>query len=364
SISKELAHKIWRVTPNDLAQGIPALTNSAYPCIGGVDWGSGGSSSRHSANDSANAFISEVERSLYGNSTGHPRNGSKNYFKAAENYAIYGDNFLDFPKDTSTCFLGLGSTGGSASNPPPGFERSARLSALYERKQTPSQGGLPTTLNFSGHHHPQHPQQSSQQQQRQSATDCNRNNHSTQSRNCGQSGSGNDFPIPQIYHQLFSSSPQTSRSNAKPQTHSRTLQPFGPSQSSSQHYQQQRGAGTASGHQSDHHSGHPSANEISLSQLYQQLMARNLRPGHLHQHQQQQTNSNAAAAAMIYANLELQQQMQLRQLQIQHQHQQQQLHQQQQARLPRGIYGGNNGQGSGGAAPPTAGKEPPVGNHK
>ncbi|XP_017089818.2 uncharacterized protein [Drosophila bipectinata] len=147
SVSKELAHKIWRVTPNDLAQNIPALANSAYPCIGGVEWGSGGASSKNSANDSANAFISEVERALYGNSTGYPKNGSKNYFKAAENYAIYGDNFLDFPKDTSTCFAGLGSTGGSVSNAPPGFERSARLSALYERKQAPSQGPTPATLS-------------------------------------------------------------------------------------------------------------------------------------------------------------------------------------------------------------------------
>nr|XP_017089816.2 intrastrand cross-link recognition protein isoform X1 [Drosophila bipectinata]XP_017089817.2 intrastrand cross-link recognition protein isoform X1 [Drosophila bipectinata] len=364
SVSKELAHKIWRVTPNDLAQNIPALANSAYPCIGGVEWGSGGASSKNSANDSANAFISEVERALYGNSTGYPKNGSKNYFKAAENYAIYGDNFLDFPKDTSTCFAGLGSTGGSVSNAPPGFERSARLSALYERKQAPSQGPTPATL--SGHHHPQHPQQSSQQQQRQSATDYNRNNHNTQTRNSGQSGGINEFPIPQICPQ-FISSPQPSRSNPKPQTHSRTLQPFGPSHSASQqHYQPQRGGGTASGYHSDPLSGYPPSNEINLSQLYQQLMARNLRPGHRHQHQhhQQQTNSNAAAAAMIYANLELQQQMQLRQLQMQQQHQhqqqQQQLHQQQ-ARLPRAIYGGNNGHGSGGAATPTGGKEPPVG---
>lgn len=151
NISRELAHKIWRVTPSDISLGIPEPTVPTYPFIGGVDWGSGGSSSsKHPANDAATAFISEVERALYADSTGYPENGTPNYFKAAENYAIYGDNFLDFPKDTSTCFAGLGSTGRSTSNPPPGFERSARSSALYERRQTPSQAGSASTPNFSG----------------------------------------------------------------------------------------------------------------------------------------------------------------------------------------------------------------------
>ncbi|EDV31098.2 uncharacterized protein Dana_GF14721 [Drosophila ananassae] len=382
NISRELAHKIWRVTPSDISLGIPEPTVPTYPFIGGVDWGSGGSSSsKHPANDAATAFISEVERALYADSTGYPENGTPNYFKAAENYAIYGDNFLDFPKDTSTCFAGLGSTGRSTSNPPPGFERSARSSALYERRQTPSQAGSASTPNFSGFKTNARCSINinnigSSRSNSNSVTNTNTNpnpnpnpnhNHNPNSRISG--SNINEIPFPQIYHQLFSQSPsqaQSSSSHHQHPNHSHNQQHSGASQSPQQqhhhqqHHQQRGGGGAASG--GDHLGGHPPTNEISLSQLYQQLMARNLRTNHLHQHQQQQqqTNSNAAAAAMIYANLELQQQMQLRQLQLQQLHQQQQQH----SRLPRGIYGGNNGQGTGGAVPPTGGKEPPTGNHK
>ncbi|KAH8269311.1 hypothetical protein KR018_002324, partial [Drosophila ironensis] len=368
NISKELAHKIWRVTPSDLALGIPEPTLATTPYIGGVDWGSysePGSGvdlnttvssniiAKQPANGKASPFINEVERTLFGDSTGYPDHGTINYYKAAENYSLSGDTFLDFPKDTTSCFAGLGPMMSQCFHPPPGFERPGRSAALYERRQASILGGAATPVNYIGvimnklvipggynilSHHQQHQQIRQRlhpQQQRQLITDCS-NNHN----NRNASSNFNDIQISQFHNQIFSQLPPQAQQQLQ--------------------YQQQR-VGVAPGGSGELGGGGHNS-DIGFAQFYQQWVARNLRNSQLHQQhhpqhqqqQQQQTNTSAAAAAMLYANLEFHQQVQLRQL-LHQQHQQQQ----QQARLTRGIYGG-----SAGTDVPPNGNEQPASSYK
>lgn len=141
------------MSSSDVALGIRELPGEALPYTPAdsgsgleVDSGSGpesesGSGSKQQASDNATAHILEVERALYGESYGFPENGSPNYYKAAENYSLFGEYFLDFPKDTATCFADLDQGLDSDSNPPPGFERSPKSSVLFERKQVSANGG-------------------------------------------------------------------------------------------------------------------------------------------------------------------------------------------------------------------------------
>ncbi|KAH8352133.1 hypothetical protein KR084_002182 [Drosophila pseudotakahashii] len=392
NVPTQLAKKIWAVTPNDISLGIveplePSVPNFETSSGSGSGSASGSGSgvaagSKPPSTDNATIYVTEVERVLYGETTGYPEYGTPNYFKAAENYSLYGESFLDFPKDTASCLAGLGAMVSQAWIPQPGYERSGKTVPLYERRQAPEQERAASGMgsNFSGvryvqnrrdcslyskglrsletirflgggYQQPQrHPPQQQQQQHRPPGVDNNNNNRNSMN-------NFNEIPFPQFYHQMHHQQPP--QPQLKPNHQHNHHLPQNPMQQYQQQQQQHRSVappsvGDLAG------LGHSNPNDIAL--LYQQLMARNLRPNQQHhqQHSQQTSSSAAAAAALLYKNLEFQQQVQLRQLQQLQQQQQQQQHQ---PRLPRGIFGGNGGQsGKGGSS--TSGKEPPAGAHK
>ncbi|KAH8391416.1 hypothetical protein KR200_011721, partial [Drosophila serrata] len=383
NISDELAKKIWSVTSGDVALGIRKFPGEKLPYVpsdlesilrpepvtGGENGGNGIGSKIH-ANDNATAHILEVGRALYGDPYGFPEIDTPNYYKAAENYSLFGDYFLDFPKDTATCFADLDQATNGDSHTPPGLEK---IGLPVDRNQVQTNGGVAATATASGSQYPgptcstalpQQQQQQQQQQQRQAT------------RPVQHSQAGNEMTIPQMYqfnqlgpHPHHPSCPHMHGSHVHP-----PQSPVGSAAHSAmaaalQHQKQHRPGGALMsgaemggvglcGHNHVHYHGHnhnhahahahAPANELNLSQLYQQLMARNMRPNplqthqhmaqnqHQHQHHHHHTTTcAAAAAAMIYANFE----QQIRQFQLQQQQQQQQ--QQRHARIPRGIYGGN-----------------------
>ncbi|KAH8282179.1 hypothetical protein KR054_006024 [Drosophila jambulina] len=407
NISNELAKKIWSVTSSDVALGIREYPGEKLPYVP-LDLGSfletapvSGNGcgneigSKLQANENATAHILEVGRALYGETYGFPENDNPNYYKAAENYALFGEYFLDFPKDTATCFADLEQAPDGDPKPPPGLERSNRSSLPFDRNQQPANGGAAATASGSKYSGPpgSTPLPQQQQQQRQAPRPGQPVPHRQP---------GDEMSFPQMY-QVNQAQLNPSHHQTCPHMHGSHVHPQAPVGSApplqQQQKQQQRpggalingseiGGGGLCGHSHVHNHGHGHApgNEFNLSQLYQQLMARNMRPNPLlhqppHQHQQHMAQSQhhhhtttcaAAAAAMIYANFE----QHIRQLQFQQQiHQQQQRH----ARIPRGIYGGNGGQvgpgpgappagsgtGTGGVgATPPASKEPPATGHK
>ncbi|XP_017022200.1 uncharacterized protein [Drosophila kikkawai] len=414
NISNELAKKIWSVTTSDVALGIREFPGEKLPYvpsdIGSILAPPAGSrsgignrfGSKQHANENATAHILEVGRALYGETYGFPENESPNYYKAAENYSLFGEYFLDFPKDTATCFADLEQTSDGDSKPPPGFERATtRTSLPFDKNQAQTNGGAAAPASGSKYSGPQQRQAPRPQQPVQHR----------------QPGDEKTFPQMYQFNQL---APQTqlnpSHHQSCPHLHGSHVQPqppvgsVPPSNMATALQQQQKqhrpggalinGAEIGGGlcghsHVHNHGQGHATANEFNLSQLYQQLMARNMRTNPLHHqlhHQQQHMAQNqqqhhhhtttcaAAAAAMIYANFEnhirqlhLQQHLQQQQQQQHQQHQQQQQQQQQRhARIPRGIYGGNGqagpgaatGSGGGVGATPSTSQEPPTTGHK
>ncbi|KAH8234032.1 hypothetical protein KR032_011034 [Drosophila birchii] len=352
NISNELAKKIWSVTSSDVALGIREFPGEKLPYVP-LDFGS---------------MVEAVPVS----GSGGGSNGFGNLEQAAN-----GD-----------------------SKPPPGLERSMKPSPLVDRNQIPTNGGATAAASGSKYPGPSGGSTALPQQQQRQAP---RPQPAVQHRQ-----PGDEMSIPQMY-QFNQMAPQAqlnpSHHQSCPHLHASHVHPPQPPVGSApqspmatalQQQKQHRpggahmsgteigGGGGLCGHSHVHYHGHShgAANEFNLSQLYQQLMARNMRPNPMHHqqhHQQQQhmaqnqqqnhhhtTTCAAAAAAMLYFE------QHIRQL-----HMQQQLQQQQQrhARIPRGIYGGNGGQGvlgappgSGagaggvGAIPPTS-KDPPATGH-
>ncbi|XP_070142688.1 involucrin isoform X3 [Drosophila kikkawai] len=362
NISNELAKKIWSVTTSDVALGIREFPGEKLPYV-----------------------PSDIGSILA------PPAGSRS--------------------GIGNRFGNLEQTSDGDSKPPPGFERATtRTSLPFDKNQAQTNGGAAAPASGSKYSGPPCSAPVPQPQQRQAP----RPQQPVQHR---QPGDEKTFPQMYQFNQL---APQTqlnpSHHQSCPHLHGSHVQPqppvgsVPPSNMATALQQQQKqhrpggalinGAEIGGGlcghsHVHNHGQGHATANEFNLSQLYQQLMARNMRTNPLHHqlhHQQQHMAQNqqqhhhhtttcaAAAAAMIYANFEnhirqlhLQQHLQQQQQQQHQQHQQQQQQQQQRhARIPRGIYGGNGqagpgaatGSGGGVGATPSTSQEPPTTGHK
>ncbi|XP_033245888.1 myb-like protein Q isoform X2 [Drosophila miranda] len=265
-VSSQVAKRIWQPTIDDTTPGVWEPPEKPLPHVEeDAPMSAEALAEALAVSETASDFIHEVERSLYGDNS--KENGSAQYFKAAENYSLFGANYMGLEEDKNK-------------KPPPGFDQSSsQIAAGSAGVSGQSYSGGPSSSGMGGMAMSQQPQHKAANQPGPAAL------------------------LPQQQQHPRHPSPAT-----VPRVIAEAAALAG------------AGAGIDIGL---HAHGHlPSATEMTIGHIYQELMGMNFNQANIQQQQQQHHHQ--------------QQQQHHQQQQQQHHHQQQQqaaLKQQQQAAL-------------------------------